>query len=113
MPMRNGSQGPDNNEPPLGGHRILIVENDVQFQRVLQAALEHEGAETLIVTDPSSVAGTQRLTQSVFTAALVNDWHRRIEHTLRNMPVLIYGRSAPVPAQADAIVRELKALLAK
>jgi DNA-binding NtrC family response regulator len=101
------------NEPALNGHRILIVESDVQLQRSLQWALAQEGAETLVVADPSSVAGAQRLTQSIFTAAVVNDWHRRIESSLRNMPVLVYGGTAPVPAQADAIVRELEALLVK
>jgi hypothetical protein len=43
----------------------------------------------------------------------VPDWHRRAAYTLRNMPVLIYGGTTPVPAQVDAIVGELKAVLGK
>jgi CheY-like chemotaxis protein len=97
----------------LDGLTILIVESDARFLRQLQKALQDLGASTLAVSDPNSVAGARRITQLIFSAAVVNDWHRRAAYTLRNMPALIYGGSSPVPAQVDAIVVELKALLGR
>jgi CheY-like chemotaxis protein len=99
--------------PALDGLTILIVESDARFLRLLQKALGDEGASTLAVSDPNSVAGARRITQSIFSAAVVNDWHRRAAYTLRDMPALIYGGTTPVPAQVDAIVGELKAVLGK
>jgi CheY-like chemotaxis protein len=97
--------------PALDGHRILIVESDIQFQRQLQEALKLEGADTLAVTDPNSVAGAQQITRSAFSVALINDWHRRAHLALGRMPVVVYGGRAPVPAQVVVIVSGLKGLL--
>jgi len=98
--------------PALSGQTILIVESDVVLVGQLQKALQAEGADVLVVTDPFSAAGTQRITGLIFTAAVVNDWYRP-HPSLRHMPVLLYGRSSSVPAQADAIVGELKRLLGR
>ena len=97
----------------LDGLTILIVESDARFLGELRRALEEEGAATLAVSDPNSVAGAQRITQSIFSAAVINEWHQRAAHSLRNMPALIYGGTAPVPAQVDAILAALKAVLAR
>jgi hypothetical protein len=98
-------------EPDLHGLRILIVESDVQLLRDLQTALDEEGAGTLVVTDPHSFAGAERITRFIFDAALINDWYRGTESSLQKLPVVLYGRAAPVPAQADIIVGELRRAL--
>jgi hypothetical protein len=95
----------------LSGRTILIVESDVRFLDQLQKALEAEGADVLVVRDPHSVVGAQRLTRSVFSAAVINDWYGRVDHSLPHVPVLPYGKASPVPARADAIIGELKRLL--
>ena len=95
----------------FNGQTILVVESDCRFLYQLQGALKKEGASTLSVINPYSFTGAQRITRLIFSAAVINDWHRRVQHSLRNMPVLIYGGAAPVPAQVDAIVRELKRVL--
>ena len=95
----------------LRGRRILIVESETRFLHHLETALEEQGAETLAVTDPYSFAGAERITRFVFSAAVINEWYRRVQSSLRNMPVVIYGGTAPVPAQVDVIVRELKSVI--
>jgi len=100
-------------ESALNGLTILIVESDARFLHQLQRALQEEDADTIAVIDPTSVAGAQRITQSIFSAAVINEWHRRAAHSLRDIPALIYGGTAPVPAQVDAILAALKAVLTK
>jgi hypothetical protein len=97
--------------PPLRAKTIPIVESDLVFLDQLQRALRAEGADLLIVTQPYSVAGAQRLTRLVFSAAVINDRYRRVLRSLRHMPVLLSGGTSTVPVQLDAIVDELKRLL--
>jgi hypothetical protein len=98
-------------EPAFHGQRILIVESDARFLHQLQGTLKKEGASTFAVIDPYSFAGAHRITRLIYSAAAINDWHRRVLHSLHYMPVVLYGRTAPVPAQVDAIIGELKAIL--
>jgi len=95
----------------LKGRRILIVESEVALGPMLQDALEHEGAETIIVRDPYSANGEAQLKRYAVCAAIVNGVHRGMAKGL-SVPALLYGGDMPVPARADAIIRELKAMLA-
>ena len=73
-------------------------------------ALENEAAETVYVTDPYSDAGAKRIAGFAVCAAAINSQHRSVAKAL-TVPVLVYGASTEVPAQAAAIVPALKALL--
>jgi hypothetical protein len=95
----------------LKGRRILIVESEVALGPALQDALEHEGAETIIVRDPYSSNGAAQLERYAVCAAIVNSVHRGVERVL-SVPALLYGGDMPVPARTDAIVHELRAMLA-
>lgn len=37
--------------PPLSGHKILVVEDDMMFRKVISSILEDEGAELFIAED--------------------------------------------------------------
>jgi hypothetical protein len=99
-------------KPNLEGRRILIVESEVAFGPELQDALERVGAETVIVRDPYSDEGARRIAAYAVCAAVINDQHRNVANTL-NVPVLVYGQHAEVPARADAIMHALKRLLSQ
>ena len=97
--------------PNLRERRILIIESEHPFVYHLRAALEEEGAETVVVTDPYSVAGADRISMYSVCAAAVNDVHRSVAGGLKSMPVLVYGREERVPAEIGAVVRGLKEML--
>jgi hypothetical protein len=94
----------------MRGHSILIVESEVSsFASRLQEVIERAGAQSLIVRDPYSADGAQRLKQFKFSAAVINVQHRRLIDDL-DVPVVVYGGSE-TPAFPDVIVSKLKRLL--
>ena len=94
----------------LSGHSILIVESEVaSFVVALQAAIERTGAESLVVRDPSTSEGLERIRRFKFSAAVINILHRSLIDDL-DIPVLVYGGSA-IPARPDMIVAKLRRLL--
>jgi len=98
--------------PILRGRRILIVESEVPLLHELIRALENEGAETVYVTDPYGDTGAKRIEAYAYCAAAINSVHRSVAKAL-SVPVLVYGAHTEVPAQVDAVLRALKALLSK
>jgi hypothetical protein len=92
------------------GRRILVVESEPQLLRELLSALEGEGAETIYVTDPYSDAGAKRIGGFTYCAAAINAVHCRVTNAL-DVPALIYGPHASVPAEAGAITQALRAML--
>jgi hypothetical protein len=94
----------------MRGHSILIVESEVSsFARLLQEPVEQTGAESLVVRDPYSVAGVERIKRFKFSAAAINVQHRAVIDDL-DVPVVVYGGSE-TPARSDVIVSKLKRLL--
>ena len=98
--------------PALRGRRILIVESEVVLGPKLQDALEREGAETVIVSDPYSEEGAKRIATFTVSAAAINSVHRGLARAL-DVPVLIYGPNTAVLPQVEAVVPALKAMLSK
>ena len=97
---------------PLKDRRILIIESEVVLAPNLQDALEHEGTETVLVRDPHSLKGAEHIAQYQFCAAAINAVHSGVAEDV-TVPVLFYGENERVPADVDAIVKELRTLLAE
>jgi hypothetical protein len=91
----------------LRGHSILIIDSEVSgFADRLAATLEHGGAETLVVRDPYSGNGPERIRQFTFSAALVSAEHGSVTANL-GMPTVLYTRSE----KPEAIVASLERML--
>ncbi len=89
----------------LSGHTILIVEPDVTpFTARLEAAIEHEGAESILVHNAAEAS--DRIVQSRLSAAVLNAEHRALAEQL-GIQYALYVRSEP-PA---TIVADLKRLV--
>jgi hypothetical protein len=76
----------------------------------LQEALERKGAATVLVRDPYSATGGQRIGAFQVSAAVVNCQHRGVAEVFASASVL-YGGSSAVPATVDGVVDGLKTLL--
>jgi|RifCSP13_1_1023834.scaffolds.fasta_scaffold412594_1 hypothetical protein len=86
---------------------ILIVDSEVSlFATELAAAVEYAGAGTVIVRDPYTGSGPDRIKDFAFTAALVSAEHRALATRL-NVPTLLYQRTE----RPDAIVASLEEML--
>ena len=79
----------------LPGHAILIVESETTaFVIRLQAAIQETGAETLVVRDPYSADGEERLREFAVSAAVINAQHGRLAER-RGIPCVVYEGEAP------------------
>jgi hypothetical protein len=97
---------------PLRGRQVLIVESETKLLYELMAALENaEGAETFYVTDPACEKDAKRLCQWTSSVAILNSAHKSVA-TMLTVPFLIYGANTEVPAEVEAIVNGLKAMMA-
>jgi hypothetical protein len=91
----------------LRGHSILIIDSEISaFADQLASTLRGGGAETLIVRDPYTGSGPDRIKAFAFSAAVVSSEHETLARRL-GIPIVLYTRSD----QPAAIVRSLEEVL--
>ena len=84
----------------LSAHTILVVEPNVTpFTARLQAAIEHEGARSILVR--TAAEASDRIKQSRLTAAVVSAEHRALAEQLGIQYVLYVPSEPPSTIIAD------------